>query len=900
MSDYHGEHRSVLTEEQLAPPLPGTAQLSATRWLILLEQNLRHAWRFYTVLGLFLSVAWLDLFSFLPSGLHLFVLAMSVVAMLRALWGTKAAWRLPSWAAAARRLESANNLQHFPYEALTAKPVNLQQDHALKTLWSTHQSRTRAVLVRLKLPVPQFGIHGQDPYYLRWMVGCLVVASLVTGHDELGARLQQALSPDMHAERAADAGAKITAWVTPPAYTGLAPIMLAEAGKTQKTQTYQIPAGSKIALRVGESEDEPVLITDAGKTPFTKAGEQSYALDSVIPQTTELRIKAGWFSLAHWPIMVVPDHAPQIAWAETPRVDKQQNVQLTYHAADDYGLSKVQLVMSLAVSAVGLPTEPQIVPLSGAGQKSYDGKLGLPLGLHLWAGMPVTLVAEAIDLAGQTGKTAPVTVSLPEHVFTDPLAQELAGLRKDLLLNHEANWKHTLNMLVALARDVPRYHGNPRILLGMRSTAVRMYNDANHTALTQVTTILWQMALALDTGGVAEAEERLRNAQQQLEQALANHADSATIQQKTAELEQAMMDYMQNMARNLPPEAQDIPQDMLEEAGKNIAEEMLQKAQEIQDLAQTGAHEAAAQKLQELQKMLDEMRQMKPMTEEQKADLQTLKQMREMIEKQEKLQEQTGKAEHQSPQQSSPAPAEKPKPTYASPRPQENPDEAGEPQQQTTEETHQQGDKTGQPAQGAGQEQGQTGQEQAGQGQAGNKPDAKQSAGASQGEDKKEQDLSAGGLQQKQRELRQELGKMVDDMANRKTEPPEQLGKADQGMKAAGEKLGEENWSDAKQAQGKTLDALKDMAGKLKRQLQSQIKVLPSGGSTGKESESRDPFSQSDKEKNKGAVNGNVKVPDKQEVQRARKILDELRRRSGEYERPKDERSYIERLLNKF
>ena len=76
--------------------------------------------------------------------------------------------------------------------------------------------------------------------------------------------------------------------------------------------------------------------------------------------------------------------------------------------------------------------------------------------------------------------------------------------------------------------------------------------------------------------------------------------------------------------------------------------------------------------------------------------------------------------------------------------------------------------------------------------------------------------------------------------------------------------------------------------------------ALPMGGGTGEAGKNRSPFSRSDKEGGRGSVDQDVKVPDQQEVQRARKILDELRRRSGEYERPKDERSYIERLLNRF
>ena len=44
----------------------------------------------------------------------------------------------------------------------------------------------------------------------------------------------------------------------------------------------------------------------------------------------------------------------------------------------------------------------------------------------------------------------------------------------------------------------------------------------------------------------------------------------------------------------------------------------------------------------------------------------------------------------------------------------------------------------------------------------------------------------------------------------------------------------------------------------------------------------------------------NVHIPDEADIQRARRILDELRRRLGERHRPDLELDYIERLLRRF
>ncbi len=47
-------------------------------------------------------------------------------------------------------------------------------------------------------------------------------------------------------------------------------------------------------------------------------------------------------------------------------------------------------------------------------------------------------------------------------------------------------------------------------------------------------------------------------------------------------------------------------------------------------------------------------------------------------------------------------------------------------------------------------------------------------------------------------------------------------------------------------------------------------------------------------------LGSNVKIPDEIDTQRAREILDAIRRRLGEIGRPPIERDYLERLLEQF
>jgi hypothetical protein len=63
----------------------------------------------------------------------------------------------------------------------------------------------------------------------------------------------------------------------------------------------------------------------------------------------------------------------------------------------------------------------------------------------------------------------------------------------------------------------------------------------------------------------------------------------------------------------------------------------------------------------------------------------------------------------------------------------------------------------------------------------------------------------------------------------------------------------------------------------------------------------RDPLGRDTQSPNNGQVNREgVQIPDEMELRRTREIVDELRRRRGERERPPLELDYLDRLLDQF
>ena len=128
----------------------------------------------------------------------------------------------------------------------------------------------------------------------------------------------------------------------------------------------------------------------------------------------------------------------------------------------------------------------------------------------------------------------------------------------------------------------------------------------------------------------------------------------------------------------------------------------------------------------------------------------------------------------------------------------------------------------------------------------------------------------------------------------------DQLGRAGEAMNDAANDLGQNDADDAVESQGRALDALRKGA----QSMQQQMGRGTGPGRAGRFGPSR---AQQDTDPLGRPLRGHdygddttVKVPGDIDVQRARRIIEELRKRFGDFARPQDELDYIERLLKNF
>jgi hypothetical protein len=216
---------------------------------------------------------------------------------------------------------------------------------------------------------------------------------------------------------------------------------------------------------------------------------------------------------------------------------------------------------------------------------------------------------------------------------------------------------------------------------------------------------------------------------------------------------------------------------------------------------------------------------------------------------------------------------------------------------------------------------GQQGQQQRGQqGRQGQQPGEQPGGEGQQAEGQEGQGAQPGGrpgdrLGQRQQQLRDRLAELQRRMRGQGSAGQQALQDAERAMGEAEGALGQGDMPGAGEAQGRALDALRNGAQQLAQQMQQEGEGSGEGEGMAdgdpqpggrdragsRQGQQRDPLGRegNQRETSRGVVSGDTRVPGEAAQVRARRILEELRRRLGETMRPQEELEYLERLLRR-
>lgn len=154
--------------------------------------------------------------------------------------------------------------------------------------------------------------------------------------------------------------------------------------------------------------------------------------------------------------------------------------------------------------------------------------------------------------------------------------------------------------------------------------------------------------------------------------------------------------------------------------------------------------------------------------------------------------------------------------------------------------------------------------------------------------------------------IRQQLGDVMRKIGENLPQLPDNFAKSDQEMKQAGESFMQGDTKGSMPHQKEALDQLQNGMDKSMQQMADQLQTtimsfgfLPQGAESGY-GQGFDPLGRNGKPDNGKPGDDYVKIPDEKERRRVQEIIEELRNRSNDYSRPKQEREYIDRLLDQF
>lgn len=813
-------------------------------------EQLAHAfWPLTVILALALAALAFGATELVSSrALFWIMLGLALAVVVAAVWGLRR-FRRPTREAARARVDA--ELPGRPLSALRDEVAIGAEDEGAFALWRAHQAHMRDQARAARMVIPDARLRWRDPMALR-LVGLIAVAMTLIfapsgrigqGIAALGATFRPApmAGPDLGAAPSWEG------WAEPPAYTRRPTIYL---NALPEGDALELPQGSRLSFRfygegIAFSQSIGAALPDTAASAAELAAEHSGLVEIAGRQ---------------FPITVIPDAAPRVEPVVAPDRRADGRFIQPFAASDDNGVVSGQAQIALDMGRIdrrfGLGTTPEArdpvaveLPLPASGnRKNLRGQLVTDLSRHPWANLPVTVTLEVVDGIGQKGVSAPVAMVLPGRRFFDPLAASLIEQRRDLLWSRE-NAPRGAQLLRAISWQ-PEEFMDPALAEGLRGAIGTLEaGPLTEEARNKLAQVLWDAAVALEDGGLADALERMQQAQERLSEAIRNGASPDEVQRLMDELREATEAYT----------------DMLAQQGQDPSEKFDRSGQQGQQI--TG--DQIQQMMDEIQRLMNEGR----MAEAQ----QLLEQFNRMMQNMRVTQGQGGEGQGRQ-------------------RPMDRLSQTLRDQQKLADEAMRQM------------------QDQYGQWQ----PDGENGQGGSDSQE----------LADRQRQLREDLGRQRGLMPGRGTPEGDQarrsLDDAGRAMEEAEQALRDGDASGAMERQAQAIQDMRDgmrALGEMSNQNQQQGQdgqPQPGGQEGGPEGPSTegngqrgladdfrnqpevDPLGRSTAGNGGSISTGEPLAEGTDPSRRARDLQDEIRRRSGERERPRDERDYLDRLLDNF
>ena len=831
-------------------------KIALSRWALAFERAWPLLWLPLSVLGLAVLMSLAGVWPLLATSPHIGLLAALALALAGSLVPLV---RLPAPTRqqALERLEALSGMPHRPASSYEDRLADGPQSEPTATLWLAHRQRLARLIGNLRPRAPRPRTEPRDPLAFRALLLIALAAMGLAAGDAFPDRLSAAFR---FGPAVATVPTRLDAWVTPPAYTGRQPVLLTDgqqiagAEEQQSSRRFDVPEGSELTVRaVGPAHanysvraisPEGALFSTIAEQPKPDPSSLLSEFRTKLDRSGAIHVNDGGQTRFSWQFQVIPDLPPTIALTQDPKQGARGSLILDYRATDDYGVASAEARFALAevtqAKALKLADGTEIAPLGEAPK--------MPLKLPKSASMK--------DVKGRT------SLDLASHLW--------AGLKVRMTLVATDHAGHTGTVEPQPFVLPERQFRNPlaRALIEQRRKLA--FSPGNYL---DVRYALDAMAIAPEEFPIDPAAYlSLRSAYRQLTETPSTELFKSVTEQlwqlalrvesgRLSEDELALKDAEDKLAKALEEGASDaeikrLMQD-LRQALNNFLRSLAEQGPRPGD-PNSPPQDAQQLSPQDFEQMLKNMEQM-AQSGNKGAAQQMLSQLRDLLDRL-----QSGKMADQG----------------QSGQMRQMLDKFGNligKQKKLLDDTFKSGRER---RNGEGKGQGQN--DKQGQGD-----------GATRGTDPG----GLGGLEKRQGDLRGELDKLLEDLNGAGAKSPDQLQDAGRSMDDARDSLQAEDPDTAAQNQGRALDQLRKGAQSMAEQMM-KAQGQQQGDRAG--NNNRDPLGRrtgQDSLNDNGLDNGSNLQIDGKDVQRSRQIIEELRRRLGETQRPPGELDYLERLL---
>ena len=575
-------------------------RLVLARLALVWEDLVIRSWRAASLVILFLGLVLLGVVSSLPGILHIAFLAFFGVAMPLVLWWDFRGFAWPGDEPVRRRLETGSGVPHRPLMALDDRYAGDLRDGASQALFEMHRAREAGRVRRLRVGWPLSAVASRDRFALRYLALLVLAWGAIAGWSQARANFTALLQPGYSVSGGAGAAGEATFWITPPAYTDVAPIWFEQGGEDHPVP---VPVGSELVAQVRGGSRAPVLTVDDVPFEFTSAGGENWQIAHVLDTGTRFSIIQSGLVLDGRTITLIADEPPGVALTADPAETLRTGLRLDIAASDDYGLESITGEIRRPDGA-GDDVLLISVPLAQPGIRTVSGPAFYNLMAHPWAGHEVELVLVATDEIGQRSASAVHAFELPERFFHHPVAREIAKQRKAFAVDGDLAGE-TASVLHRLSREPETYLSEVDVHLALVTGALRLdYSAGRESTADDVIGLMWETALAIEEGPLAFAEQRVRDLQQQILEALGEGAPDAEIERLLAELRHAMDDYMRALSNRLRSDPGELfdPTEALKAVGSRELTDLVDR---ISELVRTGSRQQARTLLTRLQEIME-------------------------------------------------------------------------------------------------------------------------------------------------------------------------------------------------------------------------------------------------------------------------------------------------------